>query len=317
MEHVLDHTKSSPDFMDTTNPPYFDQASLSALDYLQYPNDTFDMSSEFGAFSRSSIDLLTSGRTVPGSSSPRIGGFNALNLTNGGMSSYTYGPTSSTFAGSTPARPFTPTSAGIYPGALSNLSAGDLSSDSGVGSSRSRRGSGSHSPGPAVPPGSLAAIPRSHRYNPLGTAAITRASARQAQQKKRAKASDEFASDDDEDFNPTTSLASNDMRREEIRRQRCTAMVAADFGTSRTMSLPPGPDADARDASMRQTLNDMDEGTLKAQFEEFAEIFCYDAGDAAEEWWINWGRFHESARGQQGMMDLGFNTESRVSVSCA
>ena len=94
-------------------------------------------------------------------------------------------------------------------------------------------------------------------------------------------------------------------------------MVAADFGTSRTMSLPPGPDADARDASMRQTLNDMDEGTLKAQFEEFAEIFCYDAGDAAEEWWINWGRFHESARGQQGMMDLGFNTESRVSVSCA
>ena len=91
---------------------------------------------------------------------------------------------------------------------------------------------------------------------------------------------------------------------EEIRRQRCTAIVAADIGTAKTMSLPPGPEADARDANMRQTLNVMGEGTLKAQFEEFAEIFCYDAGDAAEEWWINWGRFHENAYGQPGVMDF-------------
>ena len=100
------------------------------------------------------------------------------------MNEYTYTSPSGNYSTGSPARPFTPTS--IYPGALSNLSAGDLSSDS-VGSSRSRRGSGSHSPGPAVPPGSLAAIPRSHRYNPLGAAAITRASARQQQQKKRSK----------------------------------------------------------------------------------------------------------------------------------
>ena len=161
--------------------------------------------------------MLTYSCLVPQTSSPR--GFNSLTL-NGGLNEYTYTSPSGNYSTGSPARPFTPTGTGIYPGALSNLSAGDLSSDSGVGSSRSRRGSGSHSPGPAVPPGSLAAIPRSHRYNPLGTAPITRASARQAQQKKRAKASDEFASDDDEDFNPTTSLASNDMRREEIRRQR-------------------------------------------------------------------------------------------------
>ena len=44
MEHVLDHTKSS-DFMDTTNPAYFDQ-SLAGLEYLQYPGDAFDMNSE-------------------------------------------------------------------------------------------------------------------------------------------------------------------------------------------------------------------------------------------------------------------------------
>ncbi|KAI0830767.1 hypothetical protein BC628DRAFT_1312846 [Trametes gibbosa] len=195
MEHVLDHNKNA-DFID---PASYYNDTLSGLDYLQYPPH-----SPFGV---SSMGL-------PPTSSPRMG-FNSLPLSSG-LNEYTYSSPGN-YSASSPARPFTPT--GIYPGALSNLSAGELSSDS-VGTTRSRRGSGSHSPGPAVPPGSLAAIPRSHRFNPLGTAAITRASARQ-QQKKRSKASDDFASDDDDDFIPTTTSAvNNDMRREEIRRQR-------------------------------------------------------------------------------------------------
>ena len=44
MEHILDHTKPA-DFMDTTSPAYFDHTGLSGLDYLQYPGDSFDMSS--------------------------------------------------------------------------------------------------------------------------------------------------------------------------------------------------------------------------------------------------------------------------------
>ncbi|THH02353.1 hypothetical protein EW026_g509 [Hermanssonia centrifuga] len=185
--HVLDHSK---DFMDTSS-TYFDH-TLSGLEYLQYPSDSFEMG------------LQTS-------SSPRIGGFNSLNLNNGGMSSYTYGPSTSSYSTGTPARPYTPTGS-IYPGALSGLADGELSSDS-VGSNRSRRGSGAISP----PPGSLAAVPRSHRFNPLATA-VTRTSPRQA--KKRSKGSDDFDSDNDDDFNPSTSMASNDVRREEIRRQR-------------------------------------------------------------------------------------------------
>ncbi|KAH9897951.1 hypothetical protein C8Q73DRAFT_788173 [Cubamyces lactineus] len=197
IEHVLDHSKNATDFIDPSS--YYNDP-LSGLDYLQYPPH-----SPFGV---SSMGL-------PQTSSPRMGGFSSLPLSSG-LNEYTYSSSGNYSTGS-PARPFTPT--GIYPGALSNLSAGELSSDS-VGSTRSRRGSGSHSPGPAVPPGSLAAIPRSHRYNPLGAAAITRSSTRQ-QQKKRSKASEEFASDDDDDFIPTASSAvNNDMRREEIRRQR-------------------------------------------------------------------------------------------------
>lgn len=149
---------------------------------------------------------------VPQTGSPRLG-FNALNLSNG-MSEYTYGPSASSFGPSSPARPYTPTGS-IYPGALSTLSAGELSSDS-VASSRSRRGSGAVSP----PPGSLAAVPRSHRFNPLGVPAPgVRTSTRQAA-KKRSKGSDDFDSDNDEEYNPTSNLANNDMRREEIRRQR-------------------------------------------------------------------------------------------------
>ena len=212
IESVLDHSKNT-DFMDTAT--YFD-TPLSGLDYLQYPpHSPFGVSmgcknplSFSHAFTP--INLFF---PVPPTSSPRS--FSSLPLS-GGLNEYTYTSPSGNYSTGSPARPYTPT---IYPNALSNLSAGDLSSDS-VGSNRSRRGSGSHSPGPSVPPGSLAAIPRSHRYNPLGAAAITRASARQQQQKKRSKGSDEFASDDDDDFNPAPSAASNDMRREEIRRQR-------------------------------------------------------------------------------------------------
>ncbi len=125
------------------------------------------------------------------------------------MSSYTYGPTPSTYAGSSP-RPYTPT--GIFPGALSDLAAGELSSDS-VASNRSRRGSGAASP----PPGSLATIPRSHRFNPLAVPA--RVSPRQT--KKRSKGSD-IDSDNDDDFTPSNlgNMTSNEARREEIRKQR-------------------------------------------------------------------------------------------------
>lgn len=104
---------------------------------------------------------------------------------------------------------------------------------------------------------------------------------------------------------------------EELRRRRCAKLVDADISLTMTMSLPPGPEADARDASLRQSLvlERMDESALKAQFEEFAEVFLYDAGDAAEEWWINWGRFIGSAREHSSMMDLTFPS---VSVeSCA
>ena len=87
---------------------------------------------------------------------------------------------------------------------------------------------------------------------------------------------------------------------QELRQQRCEMVGRSDLKSAGLMSLPPGPAADARDENMRRQLQEWDEGMLKASFEEIAEIFGYDAGDAAEEWWINWGRFQQIAGEESG-----------------
>ncbi|KAI0630781.1 FAD/NAD-P-binding domain-containing protein [Trametes polyzona] len=85
---------------------------------------------------------------------------------------------------------------------------------------------------------------------------------------------------------------------QELRQRRCEFVKLADIANAQLVAMPDGPQAAARDEDMRRRKDEWDEGTLKAQFEEIAEIFGYDAGDAAEEWWVNWGRFSEGAREQ-------------------
>ncbi|TFK90818.1 FAD/NAD(P)-binding domain-containing protein [Polyporus arcularius HHB13444] len=95
---------------------------------------------------------------------------------------------------------------------------------------------------------------------------------------------------------------------QELRQRRCDLVKLADIGNAQMVAMPEGPAADARDDDMRHTIEEWDEGTMKAQFEEIAEIFLYDAGDAAEEWWVNWGRFSQPARNQPSMMNLNFSS---------
>ncbi|RDX51301.1 FAD/NAD(P)-binding domain-containing protein [Lentinus brumalis] len=95
---------------------------------------------------------------------------------------------------------------------------------------------------------------------------------------------------------------------QELRQQRCEAVGRSDIKGAELMALSPGPAADARDENIRRQLQEWDEGMLKASFEEIAEIFGYDAGDAAEEWWINWGRFHETA-GEQQLVEVAIHRD--------
>ncbi|KAI0028585.1 hypothetical protein K488DRAFT_58236 [Vararia minispora EC-137] len=183
--------KSSPDsFIDPTTAGFaFDP--VSGLDLLQYPAEPYGMPSLH-------------------SSSPRLG--YGLNLV-GTMSEYTYSGAPS-YTASPSARPFTPPqSASIFPGALSNLSPGEMSSDS-MQSGRTSRGSSTHSP-------SLSAIPRAHRFNPLAVAPSASRGPTTRRRRGSTKQTDDF-SDDDDDFPPAAStgpdVAVN--RREEVRRQR-------------------------------------------------------------------------------------------------
>ncbi|KAI0761793.1 FAD/NAD(P)-binding domain-containing protein [Trametes elegans] len=102
---------------------------------------------------------------------------------------------------------------------------------------------------------------------------------------------------------------------QELRERRCELVRLADLGNAQMVSLPDGPHAEARDEDMRRRKDDWDEGTLKAQFEEIAEIFLYDAGDAAEEWWVNWGQFSETAREQPHSHFVNFSNFVTVTVS--
>ncbi|KZT27591.1 hypothetical protein NEOLEDRAFT_1176605 [Neolentinus lepideus HHB14362 ss-1] len=194
LEHVLEHPKS-PAFMDAASNFTYDP--LAGLEYIQYPSSPFNMPGQNPA-------------------SPRMG-FTSLNLAST-MGEYPY--SSGTYTTPSPGRPFTPSdSASIYPAALSNMSAGELSSDGMTTGRRNSRGSGTHSPASSS---SLAAVPRSHRFNPLGGAIPTRASPR----KRRNTKVDEFGSDDEDDgdFIPSSNSKDADVnvasRREEIRRQR-------------------------------------------------------------------------------------------------
>ena len=101
---------------------------------------------------------------------------------------------------------------------------------------------------------------------------------------------------------------------QELRARRTASVRAADVGTAVMLVLPRGPVQAARDEDLRRRKDDWDEGTIKEQFESIAEIFLYDAYDAAEEWWLNWGRFSEGARAQPHTMTFNFST---VTVECS
>jgi hypothetical protein len=143
-----------------------------------------------------------------------------------------YYSSSSSYTTASPARPFTPNE-GVSPPSLYTLSGAELSSEGLHSDKSSRRNSGSHSPAHLAGALPFQTIPRSHRFNPLGTAsssspsAASRSSARGSAARRRSSRNDD-SDDDDEDFgtsltNDNASVGSGnnvDGRRETIRKQR-------------------------------------------------------------------------------------------------
>ncbi|KAI0092755.1 hypothetical protein BDY19DRAFT_925962 [Irpex rosettiformis] len=82
---------------------------------------------------------------------------------------------------------------------------------------------------------------------------------------------------------------------EEIRKERTEDVLEREISNTKMVTLHPGPEKDTRDASFRQTRDKWDEGLLKAEFEGLFDLFGYDAYDAAEQWWVDWGRYNGKA----------------------
>ncbi|KAH7927839.1 FAD/NAD(P)-binding domain-containing protein [Leucogyrophana mollusca] len=89
---------------------------------------------------------------------------------------------------------------------------------------------------------------------------------------------------------------------QEIRQPRCHTVHSKEKMGFQLVRLPPGPDRDARDevfrAMMHSGLQGWDEGKIRWQWEELGEVFGYNAREAAEDWWVQWGMLRERSQKQ-------------------
>jgi salicylate hydroxylase len=80
---------------------------------------------------------------------------------------------------------------------------------------------------------------------------------------------------------------------QDIRQPACDIACATELARVRMVSLPPGPERDARDATLRADRDrrqEPSEDELRERWEELGIIYTHDATEAAEDWWAKWGR---------------------------
>lgn len=100
---------------------------------------------------------------------------------------------------------------------------------------------------------------------------------------------------------------------QEIREARVVEVRRMDVSNAALVRMPPGPERDQRDESLRHARGEWDDGLLQREFEGVAALFGYEALDAADEWWVNWGRFQngedESEQVDYGMGSLSISAQ--------
>jgi len=103
---------------------------------------------------------------------------------------------------------------------------------------------------------------------------------------------------------------------QELRFSRCKTVHESELSNWKLVTLPPGPAREQRNAYMRKNMaaghERWSEGQLREQWEEIAGVFGYNARDAAEDWWVNWGALRERS---QSMNPLDFKFEMEVITS--
>ncbi|EIW79267.1 FAD/NAD(P)-binding domain-containing protein [Coniophora puteana RWD-64-598 SS2] len=89
---------------------------------------------------------------------------------------------------------------------------------------------------------------------------------------------------------------------QEIREPRFQQNEDSWHRTNYSLWLPPGPSQQGRDTQFRRQLEQkgepLDDEMMLAQFEEVWKEVGYNAREAAEEWWVNWGMLRERSKGR-------------------
>ncbi|TFK32800.1 hypothetical protein BDQ12DRAFT_638327 [Crucibulum laeve] len=80
---------------------------------------------------------------------------------------------------------------------------------------------------------------------------------------------------------------------QDLRHSRCEQVKQSELSNIALLSMPSGPDRDARDAGMRLSLSAVhrkwDDEQLQEQWNDIGQIFGYNACEAADDWWTKWG----------------------------
>lgn len=100
---------------------------------------------------------------------------------------------------------------------------------------------------------------------------------------------------------------------QDLRSDRVSSLHNLELANLTALQLPPGPKRDARNKVWEHTKQAAikqqevrrgggpdivpDDRELREQFQEIFEVWGYDARDAAEDWWIQWGALGERALG--------------------
>jgi salicylate hydroxylase len=84
---------------------------------------------------------------------------------------------------------------------------------------------------------------------------------------------------------------------ETICRERTQFLHRVDVGHVELIMYPPGPERTARDQEMRKLLNrghgKWDDDAYMGLWGEICRVWAYNAFDAADDWWVQWGVLRE------------------------
>jgi salicylate hydroxylase len=92
-----------------------------------------------------------------------------------------------------------------------------------------------------------------------------------------------------------------------LREERCQKNRTLDIGDVRFLMKPEGEDTAMRDTMMRRNYNEGrnvfegdDEESNLSRWDQFRELFAYDAEDEADNWWVQWGLLQEHSESSHG-----------------